>query len=73
MAQVGVLTSVPITDMVGGHTLSSSSTEKVTRGTVNHRAGSLVCPVTTVILSVTDPASVDTETSPAGELLQTSF
>ena len=67
------LTSVSITDVVGGHTLCSPHTEKVAGWTVNHRAGSLVSPITAVVLTVTNPASVDTETRPAGELLQTSF
>ena len=58
--------------MGGSNTLGSPSTEKVASRTVNHRAGSLVTPVTTVVLSVTDPASVDTEAGPTGELLKIS-
>ena len=69
---MGVLTSVPITDVVGGDTLSAPHTEKVTSRTVNHRAGPLVTPVTAIILPVTDPPGVDTETGPAGELLKIS-
>ena len=63
------ITSVPITDVTGGDTLSSPGTEKVAWRTVDQLTVHLVTAVTTVLLPVTLPPGVDTEPAGAGELL----